>query len=313
MHFANCRRELDNPSLEAAVTCEYWTDRIIRSSNEETVPNEIMFSMSFNGNLPMTRDLAGRISIVRLNNQRETANEHEFKTDLHGQLSRYDPPEEFMASKTYICRRNVLAALDALAVEWLKQDAPYGPSYTSYPEWGRIVGGIVNATGFGNPCKEDQVVAVVGTVDDWERDLIQLAKLTDPEKCYKSRELTSNFIQPNRESFPAFTDYIDEHSIAIFNSELSQYLNSKLGMPLSIGPDTCVVTRLTRTRVPRFAFNCTTSSVGSATNAPENTTIQPATPHGLPLSPPPGELCHFSARKMEEGENRDVAVTLNDL
>jgi hypothetical protein len=49
MHFANCRKDLDHPSLEAAITSEFWSDRIIRSSNEVTVPNEIIFSLSYNG------------------------------------------------------------------------------------------------------------------------------------------------------------------------------------------------------------------------------------------------------------------------
>ena len=301
MHFANCRRDIDNPSLEAAVTTEYWTDRIIRSSNEETVPNEIMFSLSFNGNLPMTRDIASRMLIIRFNNPNPEANSTKYENDLHTLLSWFEPPEKYKKSNTFICRRNVLAALDALTLHWLENDAPPGSTFTSYPEWARVVGGIVKTAGLGDPCIPDKVASMAGTIDDWEIDLLQLAAMTDPKQSYKSRDLTANFIQTKPASFPAFIDYIAEHSTQSFNSELSQYLNTKLGMPLTVDTKTCIVSRSARTRVPHFSFELEVRSATESEKAP----AKPATHQS---TPEPGERSYLQTNPGGQEENEEIVA-----
>ena len=43
--------------------------------------------------------------------------------------------------------------LDALVRHWVDEGCPEGPTrFTSFPEWGRVVGGILYACGLGDPC-----------------------------------------------------------------------------------------------------------------------------------------------------------------
>lgn len=146
MHFANCRRDLDNPSLEAALTTEYWTDRIIRSSSEATVPNEIIFSLSYNHDWNITPDLVARLRMIRLENKRVDANARRFRTKyLHDLVTMFDPGKNAPgdSANTKICRRNILAALNALTRNWVANFGlgTGGRKLASYPEWSEVGGG----------------------------------------------------------------------------------------------------------------------------------------------------------------------------
>lgn len=48
----------------------------------------------------------------------------------------------------------ILGALAGLIWEWNRQGRPSGPTpFTSFPQWARIVGGILVACGLGDPCR----------------------------------------------------------------------------------------------------------------------------------------------------------------
>lgn len=264
MHFANCRSDLDNPSLEAAVTTEYWTDRAIGTSNEETVPNEIMFSLSYNGYLPLTRDLAARMCVIHIFNSRPKLNSHKFQNNLHAMLSAFEPPAGVPNPNTYICRRNVLAALDALVDEWVKQKAVLGNHHTSFPEWAHYVGGIMVANKLGDPTKSDESIESMTTSSDWEDAFLQLAKDVCAKgggKYYSSRQLYEKFIQPNQ-TLPAYSAYDDylvntdhKNPETAFHSALSKYLNGKLPFPTIDGTDQYRVERYPKPTVPQYRFS----------------------------------------------------------
>ena len=264
MHFANCRNDLDNPSLEAAVTTEYWTDRAIGTSYEETVPNEIMFSLSYNGYLPLTRDLAARMCVVRIFNPRPKLNSHKFENNLHAMLSAFEPPAYVANPNTYICRRNVLAALDALIVEWVKQGAKPGSHHTSFPEWAHYVGGVMIGNKLGDPTKPDGAIESMTNSTDWDDAFLQLAKDVCAKgggKYYSSRQLYEEFIKPNQttSAYSAYNDYLvntdHKNPETAFNSALTKYLNGKLPFPTIDGTDMYLVERYPKPTVPQYRFS----------------------------------------------------------
>jgi DNA polymerase-1 len=140
MHFANCRGYLDSKALEQAVTSKNWTDRILGGNTEIKVPNEIEFSLSANLGLTFTPDLGPRLRKIRLTYPQEDENSRTFPIpDLHGWVFKH--------------RSQILSALAALVDYWKGQGCPQGLTpFTSFPEWGRIVGGIMVSCGLGDPC-----------------------------------------------------------------------------------------------------------------------------------------------------------------
>jgi len=188
-HFANCRGKLESPSLEAAITSEFWSDRLIGTSEAPIMPNEIIYSMSYNGELPITPDLMLRSRRVHLDSSKgriappratrpikteeepekseeavtpdsteevdgvESANSRKFQiADLHSRLASFTPlPKHGAASETAICRRNVFAAMRSLVEHWVENPPASTPIFTSFPDWAEVVGGIMIANGLGNP------------------------------------------------------------------------------------------------------------------------------------------------------------------
>lgn len=140
MHFANCRGRIDQAALEQAVTAKFWADRLLGSNDEVQLANEIEFSLSANVGIRFTPDFEPRIRKIRLSYPQEDANSRKFPIpDLHGWVLQN--------------RAALLSAFGALVRNWCNSGRPDGPTaFTSFPEWGRIVGGIMHAAGFPDPC-----------------------------------------------------------------------------------------------------------------------------------------------------------------
>lgn len=149
-HLANCRGDLDSPSLEAAITSEFWADRLIGTSEAPVMVNEIIFSMSYNEELDITPDLRSRSRRVHLKESNNPNNKTVFKTkNLHSLLYSWEPLDKSLPLP--ICRENVLAALLALVQNWVTKGCPDGNTFTSFIEWADKVGGIMVAAGLGDP------------------------------------------------------------------------------------------------------------------------------------------------------------------
>jgi DNA polymerase-1 len=150
MHFANCRGFLDSSALEHALTSKVWSDRILGGNTDAKAPNEIEFSLSANTGLTYTADLGARMRKIRLAYPQEDANSRKFPiTDLHGWVLQH--------------RSELLSALAALVTHWERNGCPSGPTpFTSFPEWGRVVGGIMVSCNLGNPCLPHPDEAEVG-------------------------------------------------------------------------------------------------------------------------------------------------------
>ena len=155
-HMANCRGALNSPSLEAAITSEFWSDRLIGTSEAPVMINEIIFSMSYNGNPDITDDLAFRSRRVHLSKSAYVTNKKGFITpNLHSLLFAWKPlllqnHPKVAQPKPEISRQNVLAALLSLVENWVDVGRPNGGTFTSFPEWAQKVGGIMKWAGLGD-------------------------------------------------------------------------------------------------------------------------------------------------------------------
>ena len=143
-HSSNNRGFISNEVLENISTSEYWSDRILGSNTEVRMPNELFLSLSVNLGYTTTPDLVNRSRYVRLFLDIENANERKFnRVDLHGWVLKNRGP--------------ILSALYTFVNNWCENGMPPGKTpFTSFPDWARVVGGIMVCNGLGDPCTKDE-------------------------------------------------------------------------------------------------------------------------------------------------------------
>lgn len=156
MHFANCRGHLDDTAFEQAITGKILGDRILGRSESAQLANEIEFSLSANTGITFKADLAQRARTIRLFLSGENPNGRRFnRPDLHKWVIEH--------------RADLLSAIFALIQHWHEQGMPAGPTpFASYPEWARIVGGVMVSAGLGDPCLPENNAVHVGGDDETE-------------------------------------------------------------------------------------------------------------------------------------------------
>ena len=143
MHFANTAGDIHNDAFEQAVTAKTLSNRLLGSNDaasDLTMDNELEFSVSGNTGFTFSEDFALRCRRISLAFFEPDANGRRFpKADLHGWIRQN--------------RARILGALAGLIWEWDRQGRPEGPTpFTSFPEWARVVGGIMVACELGDPC-----------------------------------------------------------------------------------------------------------------------------------------------------------------
>ena len=139
-HLANMKGHIRYASLEAATdNSGVWEDRRLGASETLTLPNETEFSFSAN-NATWEPDIERRCRRIRLRFTPDDINGHRYRHhDIKGWVRRH--------------RSELLSAIAALVAEWVRQGCPPGPSpFTSFPEWGQTVGGILHCAGLPDPC-----------------------------------------------------------------------------------------------------------------------------------------------------------------
>jgi hypothetical protein len=116
-----------------------WEDRRLGVSETLTLPNETEFSFSAN-NATWEPDIERRCRRIRLRFSPDDINGHRYRhIDIKGWVRRH--------------RSELLSAVSALVSEWVRRGCPPGPSpFTSFPEWGQVVGGILHCAGLPDPC-----------------------------------------------------------------------------------------------------------------------------------------------------------------
>lgn len=161
LHFANNKGYINNSVLEGFLTSEQYSDRVLGKNNILNLPNEIDVSLSGNVGIGFTPDLINRARFVRLFLAIEDANLREFSTpNLH----------EWVRNN----RSLILSALYSLVKNWFNMGCPNGSiPFTSFPDWARICGGIMECANLGNPCKTDkETLAVGGDVETMDMKLL---------------------------------------------------------------------------------------------------------------------------------------------
>ncbi|MBV6498429.1 MAG: Ribonuclease D [Prosthecobacter sp.] len=140
-HLANMKGHVRYAALEAATdNSGIWEDRRLGVSETLVLPNETEFSFSAN-NATWEPDIERRCRRIRLRFTPEDINGH-----------RYRQPNllDWLRQN----RSELLSAIATLVSQWVGNGCPPGPSpFTSFPDWGRVVGGILAACGLPDPCQ----------------------------------------------------------------------------------------------------------------------------------------------------------------
>jgi DNA polymerase-1 len=139
-HLANMKGHVRYASLEAATdNSGVWEDRRLGASETLTLPNETEYSFSAN-NATWEPDIERRCRRIRLRFTPDDINGHRYRhVDIKGWVRRH--------------RSELLSAIAAMVSEWVRRGCPPGPSpFTSFPEWGQVVGGILHCAGLPDPC-----------------------------------------------------------------------------------------------------------------------------------------------------------------
>ena len=141
LHFANVKGEISNGPLEAATdNSGVWEDRKLGSNTEVKLPNELDVSLSSNG-ATWSEDFQRRARVIEL---------HCGLEDLSGHQYRHADMFELVSEN----RSKILSALHALVVHWDQQGRPNGHTpFSSFPQWGAVVGGIFASCGLPDPCQ----------------------------------------------------------------------------------------------------------------------------------------------------------------
>jgi hypothetical protein len=170
----NVRGHLDLPSLEAFITSPEWSDRMLGVNETFCATNNVTGFIGGNG-LTITSDLRRRMLFIDLHLSVERPEDRVFKRDLD-------------ASVLLAMRPKILASCYALVRHWDKLGRPKPSRTHSFPGWDRIIGGIVEAAGFGCPFAP----AAVAAVADADGDSIHaLADAMQPGRKYTFAEITA--------------------------------------------------------------------------------------------------------------------------
>ena len=163
-HLANMKGHVRYASLEAATDSSgVWEDRKLGVSENLVLPNETEFSFSAN-NATWEPDIERRCRRIRLRFAPEDVNGHRYR---HPSL------REWIRER----RSDLISAINALVCHWVRQGCPHGPTpFTSFTEWGRVVGGILASCNLGDPCLPHEDSQVSGDQNTRAmRDFFELA------------------------------------------------------------------------------------------------------------------------------------------
>jgi len=150
IHSSNNKGFINNAQFESTITSENIIDRPLGSSTMLQFPNTLEFSLSANIGITYSADLAQRSVFINFFFAQEDPNARTFTTpNLHKNVMEH--------------RDDILSALYVLVRNWHEKGMPSGSRpFASFPEWARVVGGIMEAAGYGFPVGNDVLNAVGG-------------------------------------------------------------------------------------------------------------------------------------------------------
>ena len=179
IHIANLKGHICFPSLEAATDDSgEWVDRLLCFNKQLNIANEAEFSLSVN-NGTWEPDIERRARRICLHLVQEDGNGRDFRHTNIG---------EWISEN----RAHLLSAIATLVTHWVEQGCPPGPTrFSSFPQWSRVVGGVMHAAGLPDPCRpQNEETALAGdqTTDNMKR-LCQLAHVSFGDRWVKKDEL----------------------------------------------------------------------------------------------------------------------------
>jgi hypothetical protein len=171
----NLKGHLNSPSLENYLTAGRYGDRILGVSKEFEGDADAVILLTGNG-LTVTPDMRRRVLVCELFMRELRAEDRTFKRRLD------EPAMLEMQART-------LAALWAVIRHWhAKGKPPASRMNSSFPRWCEVIGGIVEAAGFGCPTTP----AILETGGDTDtRDIARLGEAMELGTQYTFAELVA--------------------------------------------------------------------------------------------------------------------------
>ena len=264
-HLANMKGHVRYASLEAATdNSGVWEDRRLGASETLTLPNETEFSFSAN-NATWEPDIERRCRRIRLRFTPDDINGHRYRHhDIKGWVRQH--------------RAELLSAIATLVHEWVRQGCPAGPTpFTSFPEWGRVVGGILQCAGLPDPClphEENQSSGDQATKA--MRDFFVLAFEHFGDREVLKKEFQA-FIQENEDVHELFDwlDFAARRGLISFGRTLTKFDKRELGgitFRLKQTSKNCASYRFFRDDrggFPSISLNPSNMDSGSSNTAPK--------------------------------------------
>jgi hypothetical protein len=155
--FDNVKGTIKSPSIEALLTAETWSDRLLHKNVDATIPNDRLWMVTGN-NAKFGGDMARRILKIRL----DAGPSPEKRTGFQ-----IDNPIKWMADH----RGEYLSALMTVIRSWLYAGAqmPQATSSDSYALWRQMVSGILQHAGLGEEFDSASTQLALSEEDEeWE-------------------------------------------------------------------------------------------------------------------------------------------------
>lgn len=184
-HSSNNKGNISNAILEQAITSPHWTDRVLGGNTQATFPNDMEFSLSANSGTTMSGDLVRRVMSINLFYAEEDDNARTYKKNLH----------QFILEH----RGEILSVLYILIKNWVEVGMPNGTNpCTSFPEWARVAGGILEAANIVNPIGvQDLEIVAMDSELDTMKALFEYMYQHHPDKWKKKEEIVNILKEPD--------------------------------------------------------------------------------------------------------------------
>jgi Bifunctional DNA primase/polymerase, N-terminal/Primase C terminal 1 (PriCT-1) len=171
--FDNVKRRIDFAALEAFITSDVWRDRLLGVNESVVGPNTATVFITANG-ATVSPDMRRRSLFVELHLREERAEDRQFIREINDDVLRAMRPK-------------ILAACWALVRNWDDIGRPRPRrSHSAFPAWASVVGGIVQAAGFGCALDTAEVSAAADEDGAAMRTLTKSMKMTE---AYTSKGL----------------------------------------------------------------------------------------------------------------------------
>jgi len=217
LHFSNNKGYLNNSVFESISTAMKFSDRLLGKNEIVTLDNELSFSFSGNLGITLTPDLSNRTIFINLFLDIEDANKRKFKNpNLHGWVLEN--------------RIIILSALYSLVKNWFDKGCPdCSVPFTSFPEWARVCGGVMEAAGYDSPCNKSVQNAGVSIDRDTDemKELFEICHRDAPDKWLSKEELKAIIFKPG-ENIMSYIDWSSRSAQIKFGIKLNKFVGRLL-------------------------------------------------------------------------------------